>query len=783
MNHRKIGAWTLTILGILCADAVFGQGNGLLPRPKEFHEFISPTRAQEFYSNGSGCDFDFASLNQGGGGAWVVYSVYHKTVVYDDSNANIPSGNVSWRTPLKVRKVQNGMLNVTFIPQPNSNLDEGWVSPCDVLLWDRPITRNGGFPQRKVVLTQLGSSQQQSGTISKSYKTGPCNRGREGGVVNGLDVLYVMKEEEICGENWLLLSSSSNSVELKGWLPESKLTSWDTRVAYWENNGAGKSEYGEMKIPLFISEKSRRNFASENDLNGIDKSDTLQAPKLRADQDTLNRILHLEASLEGGTKEEDDLDLFAIVTPGKTAKDVAEIKRRLSLLIQRVKTLNIHFVIDATASMNKNLAAIEKGLTQFYSTLGKSSLGGGEDLSITVGCSVYRDILDGDSLAYDLALEPTKITQVKEIQQLVRTLKETVEFTSTDADHSLEESVYSGALRAIQKAEFEQNATNLLVLIGDAGDNGIEVEGHLNSRNEVLDIIKEKGIDFYIVQSTNGYHPAFDKFIRDGFFWLDALDDANGDMEITEESDFQDWAFLETGRPKDSSVLHRTGLMAFNTNTGMVLTPQVLGDILAGRISEAYILAYNRAREMKTMIEKRIPIPGCEDCDYGQYSIRAYAQSRYYGKTEEKAFVPFIYLEHDVFYELQEEFSNLKGLNHQQLYDELEGFVRRYASRLLGLGQNHPSVGELTLERVWNEAFNVPFTYPFLAKVQIKDIRGLGDSGSSDIDSEIRAFQKACKRLSNTAKERYTYYSGLENVDNGGVVYWIPGDRFPGFKQ
>ena len=158
----------------------------------------------------------------------------------------------------------------------------------------------------------------------------------------------------------------------------------------------------------------------------------------------------------------------------------------------------------------------------------------------------------------------------------------------------------------------------------------------LNSQ-VVLDIIKEKGIDFYIVQSTNGYHPAFDKFIRDGF---------SGSMRWMTQTVI--WKLLKslisrTGlfwkqghQKKDSSVLHRTGLMAFNTNTGMVLTPQVLGDILAGRISEAYILAYNRAREMKTMIEKRIPIPGCEDCDYGQYSIRAYAKSKYYGKTEEK---------------------------------------------------------------------------------------------------------------------------------------------------
>ena len=143
---------------------------------KEFHEFISPTRAQEFYSNGSGCDFDFASLNQGGG-AWVVYSVYHKTVVYDDSNANIPSGNVSWRTPLKVRKVQNGMLNVTFYSQPNSNLDEGglvvrriavgqahysqrWISPkksgvdstrlFPAAIWNHfQIIQNGAMQSRK----------------------------------------------------------------------------------------------------------------------------------------------------------------------------------------------------------------------------------------------------------------------------------------------------------------------------------------------------------------------------------------------------------------------------------------------------------------------------------------------------------------------------------------------------------------------------------------------------------------------------------------------------------
>lgn len=183
------------------------------------------------------------------------------------------------------------------------------------------------------------------------------------------------------------------------------------------------------------------------------------------------------------------------------------------------------------------------------------------------------------------------------------------------------------------------------------------------------------------------------------------------------------------------------------------------------------------------MIEKGISIPGCEDCDYGQYSIRAYAKSRYYGKTAENAFVPFIYLEYEVFNELVDEFANLKNLNHQELYDELEEFVRRYASRILGLGPNHPSVGELTLERVWNEAFNVPFTYPEMAKIQIKNIRGLGDDSSLKIESEIRAFQKACTKLSNTVLDKYTYYSGLEVVNNGGEVYWIPGDRFPGFEQ
>ena len=250
MNHRKIGAWTLTILGILRADAVFGQGNGFCLGPKSFTS-SSPTRAQEFYSNGSGCDFDFASLNQGGGGAWVVYSVYHKTVVYDDSNENNASGNVSWRTPLKVRKVQNGMLNVTFIPQPNSNLDEGWVSP-----WRRVVMGQAHYSQRWISPKKSGvdSTWLFPAAIWNHFQiiqNGAMQSRKEGGVVNGLDVLYVMKEEEISGENWLLLSSSSNSVELKGWLPESKLTSWDTRVAYWENNGAGKSVYGGLKNPSF----------------------------------------------------------------------------------------------------------------------------------------------------------------------------------------------------------------------------------------------------------------------------------------------------------------------------------------------------------------------------------------------------------------------------------------------------------------------------------------------------------------------------------------------------
>ena len=57
-------------------------------------------------------------------------------------------------------------------------------------------------------------------------------------------------------------------------------------------------------------------------------------------------------------------------------------------------------------------------------------------------------------------------------------------------------------------------------------------------------------------------------------------------------------------------------------------------------------------------------------------------------------------MENDVFEELKRDISKMQA-QHIGLYKELERFLTKYASKILGLGQSHPDVLDMSMAEVW----------------------------------------------------------------------------------
>ena len=186
-------------------------------------------------------------------------------------------------------------------------------------------------------------------------------------------------------------------------------------------------------------------------------------------------MLHLESNWN--VNQGDDtrkLELFTIKNPVQSDISKGEANERMGEW-RKMKSINVHFLLDATASMDKNVTAIKYGVDQFLEKLMtgllREELG---ETTLQLGASVYRGVEDGNDV-YDLSYDPTEIKSVasaKEVLSEFVAALDAIKFQSDESDRTLEESLFWGISGALQDGGFEKGATNFLIVIGDAGDDG-----------------------------------------------------------------------------------------------------------------------------------------------------------------------------------------------------------------------------------------------------------------------------------------------------------------------
>ena len=768
---------------------------GYVSPPKQFTQFLDGDFAASFgESAGGGCDLNLkgrsSQLEWGVTGKWKVYTVRENTPLYVEESNFSSSSPIDFRTALSVLEVGKSMLRVEFVDRRGGR--EGWVEACDVLMWNKPIARNGGFPRRVVALSQIERNGTEAKVVETNFSRDPSSRGKRADLITGLEVLYIMKEVAGSdGKKYFLLSGSANSsdlsVDLKGWLPANQVTAWDTRVAYWENHSnKSQQEYAGQEVALFYTEEDLVEFSNTQQLrNALKKTSLERKPK------SLNRMLHLESSWnQADVGRSELLELFAVMNSSESNITKGERNKKIAEFRKKMMQFNIHFVIDATASMEKNVPAIRAGLTEFMHELTSGSLRPLlEKITVSVGASVYRGVEDGEDV-YDCVVEPMSIKDNSGIQAFDKKISK-IEFTSDTSDYTLEESMFWGISESLLDADFEPGATNFLIVIGDAGDDGKTISGQNApiQRSEVLAKLKDGDVDLLVLQSTNGYHRAFDSYVRDALYFIDNLESEDGELSESADPSLPFWSFISTGESLETS-LKNEGLLCVNTNTGSRLESALLGQIIASRIDSAAVRNYTRQREFVQRLKNDDTIPedfyppGVPKAPPEQeYSVRAWANRSYYGNSQ-PAFVPYVYMENDVFEDFKGNISRLTGLDATAFYKELERFLAKYSSKILGLGKSHPSVLNMTMSEVWDEAFDLPFAYDKLGEVKIKEIQGLNSAtvAGDRLKNQIEDFQYACRMFSNIEKDDYQFFTSWDNSSIGGVVYWIPGDQFPGMN-
>lgn len=779
---------------LFCLEGGISAQTSLKSPPEEFTNFIDSDLAMSLCQCDANLEEAGRQLNWLSSGKWVVYTLKRNIAKFKGASGYDTEGLVPFfRTKLLVHDLRfNGTETRLLVSQPTSgSLKQFWVNSCDVLLWSKPMTRNAGFPKRIITISQFNSDEANKRFSQTSYLQAPDPNSSSADLILGTEVLYIMLERSTSNGTYYLLSSSSNSSDLstslKGWIHESNVTFWDTRVAYWENHSQyGKQAYGDRCIPLVHTRQELDRFNEYGTVNNPISNDTLETST------SLNRMLRLEATDERYENVGSEiLDLMTTFNVNKSGMTVGELNQRIQEFKAVMQQMNVFFLIDATASMQKNREAIKKGVRDFMTYIEQSSIRSIQGLKLSYHCAVYRGVEDGEG-KFEWVIprnSPVLVNSLDDADAFFSLLDE-VEFYSSPTDRTLEEGLYFGMHEALgEHGFFNRGATNALIVLGDAGDDGQSVDGHSVEREEVLERLQEQRVDLIMLQTTNGHHEAFDSFVRDGGFFAEKIVESSNPLGFEELNTFNGWGILQTKVHEDATSLVHHAKLILNLNPGAILNPAVVGELLSDELNDALVENNRRLTEWQDKLKSGVLdqqwIPdgvNPEDFGFDAKMVRAYGMRHYYGE-EREAFLPYVYLESEVLEDLKRDIDGFANASASKYFSRLQSFMLKYASRLLGLDTDDPELLSRSMEEVWQEAFNVPFELKVLGGTEIGDIATLGSRvGDSDLERDLEAFKASCNQFSSLVVDGYRYNMSMLDMSDKSVVYWIPGEYFPGMK-
>jgi len=458
-------------------------------------------------------------------------------------------------------------------------IDYGWVPKNKMLLWENslihPTTR---FTIKALTINQPESliNPDQFIKDAKEKKLRLFNSpGLESAYENENDIrlfqfLYIFKEDK--ENNSLLIGKSYDARprridEVLGWISKDIIQNWDHRLAMEPNSieeAVAERIARKTKTTVFSTEKSARAFQEGNPVKDTqilwnnDPFDEGFGPEKI-------RLPILETLSDNIVKTGVASNVFD--TLGKVVIPTEKynlIVNQHSKLANKFRKINVIFVMDGTESMSPYFNSVVNALNS------SSDLYDNNQNSYRFGAVVYRDYPEENCPQGNKLIERQSLTTYQELTQFLSNVK-----AGDCMDRDAPEAMYHGLTTALRM--FNPDETNILILIGDAGNHEND-ERH--TALEVIDMLAEQACSLlaYQVQSPN--RPAYNAFTSQvNDLIIKSVKKIKRDDYQTDNSGTEEPRFLPGGEtvyrlnfPEGSS---KPGALIFNNSTSGMMSVQV----------------------------------------------------------------------------------------------------------------------------------------------------------------------------------------------------------------
>ena len=742
---------------------------------------------------------------------WKVYSDRAGNKIYDKPRGRFVGTKLSFMDAVFITDVSD---DGKYVHVDREELRDGeyafyplgWVDIRSMVLTDRALSNKNGISRKGLVLVNLDDinelksmtrEAEENGFVSKyAFYDSPRLDGRPRGRGEKLAIRFVLKELD--GAKLLAVNdkiSDLSTVDIKnnvnGWMKNINITDWDTRICLETTHGFSyKKEYADRDIPVFIKERQLSTFIRTGIANEAIYTHKIRNKRMLPAQ---MRMPILENIDGGNTKRV--ATLGSVDGAGEeTDISIAKMKKLLEELKLRRNNINILFVLDATSSMSRYYPAVQRGIQNIVKA-NKSKF----NKSIKFAVSVYRDYEDG--------------AKDHEFQPLTNNPDRIYDFLSKvetrSVAQSVHESVYNGILEGLKKSGMNSNESNIVILIGDAGNHRNDKKGH--NTKLVSRQLARLNANFIAFQVYTARHKAYRHFNYDAMSFVKGIgelsktkqslvpvrveskerrntydlkfrDPETGQIELYPDGGFARFTFAPEGGSMPISELKQNlaeSLEYYLESVDLQIARYQLF-ISNGDVNVEGANAYQKAdRNNLTyylkdggMSEDQIALALQQ---FSRFSVSGYTQMNYYNSAL-NCYTPVVFLTDEEVRNIIQTFKRIDPRANNadakdQISDALLATVKAYTGET-----SDDYVKGKTLAEIWDIILKIPFDeanrYGDLRNMRLEDFR---KSKNAQLKKKfILEFQQSLGQFtkSNLREDQFRL--------NGQYFYWVPLRKIPG---
>ena len=437
---------------------------------------------------------------------WIVFSDRDNNTTYEQPKKGAAKcTELSFNERLIIASIKDGYALVYSEPKAelfplisSAAKSKGWVPMSNLLLWTKGLADDADISYKAVICANLN--------VSGSDAEGKLYRNPNGKAVGQLKTdmhfYFIMKEE---GSKVLLGHYASLPTDsgrgLYGWVDNNSYVPWNQRTCLeptWERSDVEWLAKNQKKWQVYPNQNKMTGKAPAEDVFTSRKRNAKDQYSSEYLYRTMpaNRLRY--PILEGCTDKLYHCSSFG--TLGKKA-EVQNVDSDIHSAIENINNteiINIGIVIDGTSSMKPYFTSVKNAIVEGCKYFGSK---------VNVAVAIYRDKEDGE---YILETFPSAggFTDNPNNQNLKKFLDSGGKYGVKSVASGETESVYYGIKTAVEKFNFNPKQSNLLLVVGDCGDNGKMGV----TREDVIDLLASKKISLMAFQVRNKSNDAYQTF-------------------------------------------------------------------------------------------------------------------------------------------------------------------------------------------------------------------------------------------------------------------------------